>query len=324
MRKVKYHYDSETLSYRKIERKKGRKMAIILAFTVGIIATSALLLLLYLNIPGLETPKERKYKRELANMQLQYDIMNKRVGNLAGVLENIEERDNKIYRVYFEANPISEDQRKSGFGGVNRYEKLEGYQNSELVKATTQRIDVLSKRISIQSESLDDIAKLAKNKEELLASIPAIQPINNKDLKRTASGYGMRTHPIYKYKKMHNGMDFSAPRGTEIYATGNAVVKSVRLTPGYGNLIVLDHGFGYETYYAHLSKFNVKRGQELKRGDIVGFVGSTGVSTAPHLHYEVHKDGRVMNPINFYHADLTPEEYDIMFNMSSLENQSLD
>lgn len=324
MRKVKYHYDSETLSYRKIERKKGRKMAVILAFTVGIIATSALLLLLYLNIPGLETPKERKYKRELANMQLQYDIMNKRVGNLAGVLENIEERDNKIYRVYFEANPISEDQRKSGFGGVNRYEKLEGYQNSELVKATTQRIDVLSKRISIQSESLDDIAKLAKNKEELLASIPAIQPINNKDLKRTASGYGMRTHPIYKYKKMHNGMDFSAPRGTEIYATGNAVVKSVRLTPGYGNLIVLDHGFGYETYYAHLSKFNVKRGQELKRGDIVGFVGSTGVSTAPHLHYEVHKDGRVMNPINFYHADLTPEEYDIMFNMSSLENQSLD
>lgn len=324
MRKVKYYYDSETLSYRKIERKRSRKIAVILAFSIGILGTSALLLLLYLNIPGIETPKERKYKRELTNMQLQYDILNKRVGNLVGVLENIEERDNKIYRVYFESNPISEEQRKSGFGGVNRYEMLEGYQNSELIKSTTQKVDVLAKRISIQSESLDDIAKLAKNKEELLASIPAIQPINNKDLKRTASGYGMRVHPIYKYRRMHNGMDFSAPRGTEIYATGNAVVKKVRLTPGYGNLVILDHGFGYETYYAHMNKFNVKKGQKVKRGDIIGYVGSTGVSTGPHLHYEVHKDGRVMNPINFYHADLTPEEYDIMFNLSSLENQSLD
>lgn len=324
MRKVKYYYDSETLSYRKIERKKSRKVAIILTFSLGILGASALLLLLYFNIPGMETPKERKYKRELTNMQLQYDILNKRIEDLVGVLENIEERDNKIYRVYFESNPISEEQRKSGFGGVNRYEMLEGYRNSELIKSTTQKVDILSKRISIQSESLDDIAQLAKNKEELLSSIPAIQPINNKDLKKTASGYGMRVHPIYKYRRMHNGMDFSAPRGTEVYSTGNAVVKKVRLTSGYGNLIILDHGFGYETYYAHLNKFNVKKGEKVKRGDIIGYVGSTGVSTGPHLHYEVHKDGRVMNPINFYHADLTPEEYDIMFNLSSLENQSLD
>lgn len=324
MSKVKYYYDSETLSYRKIEPKKGKGFALGILFLLGIIATSFTLMLVYINFPNIETPKERAYKREIENMQFQYEILNKRMENIVDVLENIEERDNNIYRVYFEANPISKEQRKSGFGGINRYKNLEGFENSEIITETTKKIDQLSKRLVIQSKSLDEIATLAQNKEALLASIPAIQPIKNDDLKRMASGFGIRMHPILKYRKMHNGMDFSAPTHTDVYATGNAIVKTAKRTSGYGNLIVLDHGFGYETYYAHLNKFNVRTGQKVKRGEIIGYVGNSGLSTSPHLHYEVHKNGRVVNPINFYHGDLTSEEYEIMLNQSTLENQSLD
>jgi len=324
MSKVKYYYDSETLSYRKIEPKKGKNFALGTLFVLGIIATSFVLALVYLNIPNVETPKEKAYKREIENMKFQYELLNKRMQDVVQVLENVEERDNNIYRVYFEANPISDEQRRSGFGGINRYKNLEGFENSEIIKETTKNLDKLSKRLVIQSKSLDEIAILAKNKEALLASIPAIQPVKNDDLKRMASGYGMRMHPILKYRKMHNGMDFSAPTDTEVFATGNAVVKKARRTSGFGNLVVLDHGFGYETYYAHLNEFNVKRGQKVKRGEIIGFVGNTGLSLGPHLHYEVHRNGKVVNPINFYHGDLTAEEYDIMLNQSTLENQSLD
>ena len=324
MSKVKYYYDSETLSYRKIEAKRSKKFAVVLTFLLGIVVSSFLLLMLYLNIPGIETPKERKYKREITQMKLQYELLDKKMNNVVEVLEDIEQRDNKIYRVFFEANPLTSEQRQSGFGGINRYENLENFENSELIVSTSKKLDVLTKRLAIQSQSLDEIVQLAKNKEALLEAIPAIQPVKNDDLKRTASGYGMRYHPIYKYRKMHNGMDFSAPRGSEVFATGNAKVKKARLTSGFGNLIILDHGFGYETYYAHLKDLNVRRGQTVKRGEIIGTVGNTGVSTGPHLHYEVRKDGRPTNPMNFYHGDLTPEEYDIMFNMSTLENQSLD
>ena len=324
MSKVKYYYDSDTLSYRKIEPKKGKKFALATLFLLGIITTSFILALVYLNIPSVETPKEKAYKREVENMKFQYKLLNKRMEDVVSVLQNVEDRDNNIYRVYFEANPISIEQRKSGFGGINRYKDLEGYENSEIITETTESLDKLSKRLVIQSKSLDEIAVLAKNKEALLASIPAIQPVKNDDLKRMASGYGIRMHPILKYRKMHNGMDFSAPSNTEIFATGNATVKKARRTSGFGNLIVLDHGFGYETYYAHLSEFNVKPGQKVKRGEIIGYVGNSGLSTAPHLHYEVHKNGKVVNPINFYHGDLTAEEYDIMLNQSTLENQSLD
>jgi murein DD-endopeptidase MepM/ murein hydrolase activator NlpD len=324
MSKVKYYYDSETLSYRKIEPKKGKNLALGVLFLVGIVAMSFVLALVYLNIPNVETPKEKAYKREVENMRFQYELLNKRMEEVVGVLENVEDRDNNIYRVYFEANPITEEQRRSGFGGVNRYKNLEGYENSEIITETTKNLDQLSKRLIIQSKSLDEIATLAKNKEALLASIPAIQPVKNDDLKRMASGFGKRMHPILKYPKMHNGMDFSAPTSTEVFATGNAVVKKARRSSGFGNLIVLDHGFGYETYYAHLNEFKVRPGQKVKRGEIIGFVGNTGLSTAPHLHYEVHKNGKVVNPINFYHGDLTAEEYDIMLNQSALENQSLD
>lgn len=327
MSKVKYYYDSETLSYRKIEPKKGKKIGLSLLFTVGVIFTAVILVIIYLNIPNLETPKEKAYKRELQNMKLQYEILNRKMNQAVTVLEDLEERDDKIYRVYFEANPISPEQRKAGFGGINRYNNLEGYDNSKLIINTKKRLDQLSKRIVVHSKSLDEITALAENKDALLASIPAIQPVKNDDLKRTASGYGMRMDPIYRHRKMHNGMDFSAPIGTEVYATGDAVVKEIKRTRrsgGFGNLIILDHGFGIETYYAHLNEFNVRRNQKVRRGEVIGFVGNTGKSTGPHLHYEVRRNGRPVNPIDYYYNDLTTEDYSIMLNKASQENQSLD
>ena len=324
MSKVKYYYDSETLSYRKIEHKKGKKLGYALLGITASLLAGFLLLVVYLNLPQIETPKEKAMRRELQNMELQYEVLNKKMTQAQKVLAEVQNRDNNIYRVYFEANPIPEEQRKAGFGGINRYKNLEGYDNSELIMETAKRLDILQKQIVVQSKSLDEIANLAEEKEKLLTAIPAIQPVKNENLKRMASGYGMRMHPILKYRKMHNGMDFSAPTGSLVYATGDAVVKKAQRTTGFGNLVVLDHGFGYETYYAHLSEFKVRRGQKVKRGEIIAEVGSTGLSTAPHLHYEVHKNGKVVNPINFYHGDLTAEEYDIMLNQSALENQSLD
>lgn len=210
-------------------------------------------------------------------------------------------------------------------GGVNRYSDLEGYQYSNVVIEANKKLDQLAKRMYVQTKSFDEVVELAQNKEKMLASIPAIQPVPNKNLKRMASGYGYRTHPIYKVRKMHWGMDFSAPTGTEIFATGDGTVAQVILSRGgYGKHVVIDHGFGYETLYAHMTKINVKRGQKVKRGDVIGLVGNTGTSSAPHLHYEVIKDGKKINPAHFYFNDLTPEEYDQMIEMSSHANQSFD
>ncbi len=325
MAKVKYYYDSETLSYRKIEPKKGRFLLYFMLILFGGFLFFTISLLIYFGIPNLHFPKEKVYKRELDQLKFQYEIMNRELDEAQTVLSEMEERDNNIYRVYFEADPISAEQRKSGFGGVNRYKYLEGYDNSEILKKTKERIDKLKKRIVVQSKSLDEIVEFARNKEAFLAALPAIQPVQNDDLKRTASGYGMRMHPIYKIRKFHRGMDFSAPVGTPIFATGDAVVKKVsRSRRGYGYHIILDHGFSYETLYAHLSKISVFRGQKIKRGEIIGYVGNTGTSTAPHLHYEVLKNGRPMNPIYFYFNDLSGEDYETMLNNSALENQSFD
>lgn len=323
MSKVKYYYDSDTLSYRKVERKKGRTFGAVILFITGTALMGLIITIAVFN-SGVDTPKERKLERELSNIELQFELQQKKLAQIENVLANIEERDNNVYRVLFEANPIPNEVRNAGFGGVNRYKNLEGYDNSTMIKESAQRIDIISKRLVVQSKSLDEIANLAKEKEELLKTIPAIQPIQNKDLSRVASGYGMRVHPILKYRKMHNGMDFTAPPGTPIYATGDGKVTKAGLGSGYGKMVIIEHGFGYKTYYAHMSKYNTKKGRTVKRGEIIGYVGNTGLSSGPHLHYEVWKNGVVVNPVNFYHNDLTPEEYDIMLAAASLENQSLD
>lgn len=325
MSKVKYYYDTETLSYRKIEPKKGKTFGLVMLFTVSVFFTATALFLIYLNIPELETPKEKTYKRELQQMKLQFAVLNRKMDDVVNVVESLEERDDKIYRVYFEANTISSEQRKAGFGGVNRYKDLEGFDNSKLIVSTNKRLDQLTKRVVVHSKSLDEIKLLAEDKEALLVSIPAIQPVKNEDLNRMASGFGMRMDPIYKIRKMHSGMDFSAPIGTEVVATGEAIVKDIRRNrDGYGNLIILDHGFGIETYYAHLSEFKVRKNQKVSRGELIGFVGNTGKSSGPHLHYEVRRNGRPVNPINYYYNDLTAEDYGIMSTKASQENQSLD
>lgn len=324
MSQVKYYYDQDTLSYRKIEPTKGKKARNVFLWLLSAGLFSFLSLTILLNTNLFNTPKELSQARELKNYELQFNLMNRKMDQMEKVLENIAERDNTLYRVYFEANPIPDEQRKAGFGGINRYKSLEGFDNSQMVINASKRIDVLSKQLVVQSKSLDEIRLLAEDKEKLLEAIPAIQPVQNKDLKRMASGYGMRMHPILKYRKMHNGMDFTAPRGAAIYATGDGIVKRAVRSSTFGNLIIIDHGFGYETYYAHLSKYEVKKGQKVTRGDIIAYVGNTGLSAGPHLHYEVHKNGKAINPINFYHADLTPAEYDIMLGRSVIENMSLD
>ncbi|MCJ7758228.1 MAG: M23 family metallopeptidase [Gillisia sp.] len=325
MSKVKFYYDSETLAYKKIKLKKGTRFGIAFLGILGVFLAGFLLLVIYLNIPMIETPKEMALKRELQNMQLQYGVLNKKMDQIQDVLANVEDRDNNIYRLYFEANPIPEEQRKAGFGGINRYKSLEGYDNSKLIVETNKRIDILTKQIVVQSKSLDEITILAKEKELLLTAIPAIQPVKNENLRRIASGYGWRSDPFTKVKKFHNGMDFSAPRGTPVYATGNGrVARADNRSTGYGNHIRVDHGYGYTTLYAHLYKYNVRRGQRVKRGDVIGFVGSTGRSQGSHLHYEIFKDGEHINPINFYYGHLSPEEFDQILIKAQEENQSLD
>ncbi|MCF7568871.1 M23 family metallopeptidase [Sabulilitoribacter arenilitoris] len=323
MSKVKYYYDSESLSYRKIERKKRKTFAFISLFLLASFLFS--FIILFVANLYIESPKEKALKRELQNMHLQFDLLNKKMDEAEAVLANVADRDNNIYRVYFEANPIPEEQRKAGFGGINRYKNLEGFDNSELIIESNKRLDILQKQIVVQSKSLDEITVLAEEKEKLLAAIPAIQPVSNQDLTRMASGYGMRSDPFTKVRKMHWGMDFTAPRGTPIYATGDGIVKRADAgSSGYGRHIRIDHGFGYVSLYAHLYKYNVKKNQKVKRGDLIGFIGSTGRSQAPHLHYEIFKDGTRINPINFYYGSLTAEEFSKLLEHASLENQSLD
>ena len=325
MAKIKYHFDSETLSYVPVESSRTLKISRLLIFFISSFLFGGIILFVLLNTSIVNTPQELLLKREVQNYQLQFELINRRIVQMENVLKNIGDRDNNIYRVYFEASPIPEEQRKAGFGGVNRYKDLEGFDNSNLIINTTKKIDILTKQLVIQSKSLDEILSLAEEKENLLASIPSIQPIQNKDLKRMASGYGWRIDPFTKKRRRHFGMDFSAVRGTPVYATGNGIIKRAdNRAAGFGKHIRIDHGFGYVSIYAHLDKYNVKRGQKVKRGEIIGFVGNTGRSVAPHLHYEIVKDGKKINPINFYYGNLSPDEFNILVQQASQENESLD
>lgn len=325
MAKVKYYYDTENLAYRKIITRTRKKIGVIVLFLVASALFGFLSFVVLLNTPYFETPKNRLQAREIENLKLRYSILNRKMDQVDDVISAIEDRDNNLYRVYFNTSPIPDEERKSGFGGKNRYKELEGYDNSQLVLNTTKRVDVLSKELVIQSKSLDYILKLAKAKNNLLAAIPAIQPVKNENLKRMVSGFGYRTDPFTKARKMHEGMDFTAKTGTPIYATGDGyVARADNAASGYGNHIVIRHGFGYETLYGHLSRYKCRAGQRVKRGDIIGYVGSTGRSEGPHLHYEVHNNGKVVNPLNFYYGNISAVEYVAISKLANQENQSLD
>jgi murein DD-endopeptidase MepM/ murein hydrolase activator NlpD len=323
MAKVKYYYDSDTLSYKKI---KSKISDILKKISLALVSAIMFMVLGYVVLTQFfDSPKEKELKRELEFVKLNEQLHSKKIIQLEKILKDIQDRDNNIYRFYFEVNPISNEQRKAGFGGVNRYKALEGFDNSEMIIDVTKNMDILSKQLYVQSKSLDEIVKLAENKEKLLAAIPAIQPVKNQDLTRMASGFGWRTDPFTKANKKHWGMDFTAPKGTPVYASGDGVIERAdQNAAGYGKHIRINHGFGYVSLYAHLSNYNVKKGQKVKRGDLIGFVGNTGRSQAPHLHYEIFKNGNRINPINFYYGNLSPEEFAAMQKAAEIEGQSLD
>ena len=323
MARIKYYYDTETCKY---ERIKVSKWDIFLN-SLGIFTLSLVLavVILFISSTYFESPQVSMLKKENSELLMYYNDMQKDIAQMESMVGALQERDDNIYRVIFEADPIPSTIRQAGVGGTDRYRALreEKIEREDLVITTFENIDKLKKQMYIQTKSYDDILQMAKHKTDMLASIPSIQPIPNKDLKRLASGYGMRMHPILKVRRMHAGCDFSAPQGTPIYATGNGKILKARRQGDAGNTVIIDHGFGYKTKYFHMSAFAVKEGQKVKRGDVIGFVGNTGLSAAPHCHYEVWKDGKHINPVNFFYNDVTDEEFDMLLELAAKENQSL-
>lgn len=326
MVKKKYKFNPDTLNYERIGLSIKEKLTKILALFSSSLAFSLVMVVVILYF--YDSPKTKALSRENQELISQYELLLMDLEKIETVLVDLQQRDDNIYRVIFETDPIPSSIRKAGFGGTNKYSNLENLSNSALVIETARKLDILTKEAYIQSKSFDEVMKLALNKEEMLSSIPAIQPLTNRDLKRTASGWGYRIHPIYKVRKMHFGMDFTAPVGTPVYATGNGQVVelsgSKHSRSDFGLCVKIDHGYGYATVYGHLNGFKVMQGQNVKRGEIIGYVGNSGASTAPHLHYEVHKDGQQVNPAFYYFKDLTAEEYDKLIAISSNIGQTLD
>ncbi len=323
MSKPKYSFNPESLSYDQIKLSPRQKIFKFLRGAVLLLSVSFVFLLILSLF--FDTPGEKIQKRENKQLLYQYELLNQKVEKMEQSMDEIQQHDDNIYRLIFGIDPVSENVRKVGVGGSNPYKELEQYSKSELLIETSKKIDNLTRRMVVQTESYDNIMKLVQDKEKFLASIPAISPIADRNLKRFASGYGYRIHPIYRTLKMHKGIDLTAPTGTKVYATGGGkVISAGYATGGYGIKVIIDHGYGYKTLYAHLNKVNVKVGKRVARGDVIGEVGSTGRSTAPHLHYEVRKNDQTENPVNYYYTDLTPEEYEEMINVSSQMTMSFD
>ncbi len=320
---TKYKFNPDSLSFDKVRLGARALFFRLLAYFMGSVIIAIAYWIVFATF--FDSPKEKALQREVEQMTIQYELIQREMGNIESVIDGLEKTDENLYRTIFEAEPIPGTLREGGTGGVNRYRDLEGYSNSNLVVETAMRLDKIRKRVYVQSKSFDDLIKLAKNKEEMLRSVPAILPISNKDLTRTASGFGLRIHPIYKISKFHYGMDFTAPAGTDIYATGDGVIiGKISSKRGLGNHLIIDHGFGYVSIYAHLSEFNVKTGQKVKRGDVIGYVGNSGTSVANHLHYEIKLNGVNIDPVNYYFEDLSAEEYVRMIEIASKTGQSFD
>ncbi len=324
MSKVKYKFNKKSLTFDRVQTTfRKRLLYFFTHLSTGVVFAAVVMILAYNFI---DSPKERAQKREIEQMKLQYQFLNEQLDKVTKILDDLQDRDDNIYRVIFEAEPIPNSIRSAGIGGIDKYEALKGYSNSDLIIETEKTMDRIMSRLYVQSKSYDEVFGLAKNKEKMLASIPAIQPVNNQDLRRVGSYFGMRMDPFYKVRKFHEGMDFSAPVGTEIYATGNGTVTVAArdIQGGYGNMVRIDHGYSYQTVYAHLSRIFVRPGQKVLRGQIIGYVGNTGKSTSPHLHYEVRKNGVPLNPIYFFFNDITPEQFQMMLELSARPSQTMD
>jgi murein DD-endopeptidase MepM/ murein hydrolase activator NlpD len=323
MPRTKYKFNPDSLSFDKVSLGIKALLLRFLAYFTGSIIVAVIYWVIFAAF--FDSPKEKALIREVDQLTIQYDLIHREMVNIENVLEDLQKTDDNLYRTIFEAEPIPATLREGGVGGVNRYKALEGYNNSSLVIETADRLDKIRKKVYVQSKSFDDMIELAKSKEDMLRSVPAILPISNKDLTRTASGFGLRVHPIYKIIKFHFGMDFTAPAGTDVYSTGNGVIVTVQSSKrGLGNHIIVDHGFGYTSIYAHLSNFNIRVGQKVQRGDIIGFVGNTGTSVANHLHYEIKLNDVNVDPVNFYFEDLTAADYERIIEIASKTGQSFD
>jgi murein DD-endopeptidase MepM/ murein hydrolase activator NlpD len=324
MARIKYYYDTETCKYERIKTSTSDIILNALGIFSLTLAMAAGILLVFSSY--FESPKEVMLRNEVKELEFYYDKLLAEVDKLQIQLQNMEYRDDNIYRVVLGAEPIDKSIREAGVGGMDRYEEIKekGIINDEIIVKLSESVDNLRRKIYIETKSQDEVVELAENKEKLFASIPAIQPVSNKQLIALASGFGMRIHPVYKVKKMHTGIDFAASIGTPIYATADGVIDQLEVSfSGYGKMIEIDHGFGYRTRYAHMHGFAVKKGQKVKRGDLIGYVGDTGLSTAPHLHYEVFVNGKHVNPVYYFFNDLNPAEYEKIIELASIENQAL-
>ena len=319
----RYIFNQLTQDFEVLETSKSRTLLRILLISLSVLGIAFLFAVLLFTF--IKSPKEKAQARELEYMKLKYEIMNDRLDDLEALMTDMEQRDNNLYRVMFEADPIPSQVRRSGFSDADRYADLYGYMNSDLVISAARKLDVIASQLYNQSVSYDSLFVMARNKSDMLAHIPAIFPLKETEVKYISSYFGYRPDPIYKIEKFHSGMDFTAALGTEAYATGDGVVYDVERNEwGYGNMVILDHGYGYKTRYAHLLKPAVRKGQKVKRGQVIGYIGATGKATGVHLHYEVLKNDDQIDPINFFYQDLTPDEYDQILEQSTLPTQTMD
>lgn len=319
----RYIFNQLTQDFEVLETSKSRTFLRILLISLSVLGVAFLFAVLLFTF--IKSPKEKAQARELEYMKLKYEILNDRLDDLEVLITDMEQRDNNLYRMMFEADPIPSQVRRSGFSDADRYADLYGYMNSDLVVSAARKLDVISSQLYNQSVSYDSLFVMARNKSDMLAHIPAIFPLKETEVKYISSYFGYRPDPIYKIEKFHSGIDFSANLGTEAYATGDGVVYDVERNEwGYGNMVILDHGYGYKTRYAHLLKPAVRKGQKVKRGQVIGYIGATGKATGVHLHYEVLKNDDQIDPINFFYQDLTPDEYDQILEQSTLPTQTMD
>jgi len=322
MAKKKFHFNPETLSYEQIEHTITHWLKQLAIHALS--GASLGIIFFFIFVSTIPSPEEKQLTQDKSHMEAQYKVLDRQLQEVQYVMNDLQQRDDNLYRVIFQADPIPLSVRRGSSADTQYYEQLLDMTNSEIVVSTSKKLNELKKELYIQSKSYDELVLLAKNKETMLENLPAIQPVLNKNLMRMASGYGWRIDPIYHTRRFHAGMDFTAPIGTDIYATGNGTVSGAGWEQGYGNCVQIDHGYGYVTLYAHMNAIKVRVGQKLKRGDVIGMIGNTGKSTGPHLHYEVHYKGEIMNPQNYYYLDLSPAEYDRMVQMSNNAGQMFD
>jgi murein DD-endopeptidase MepM/ murein hydrolase activator NlpD len=323
MKKIKYYYNTNTLRYEKLETPLRVKLLRIFGFLAAALVTATLISFFAFRFVG--SPGEKLLRNENERLKDNYRELNNEVKALQQQMGELEKRDNGVYRAIFEANPIPDSARAKELEKKLEVAKIEGMNNFELSSSIISSMNNLSARISAQTASYTELGGLLKNKENILAGTPAIQPVSNKDLSRIASGFGYRIDPIYKTTKMHPGIDFTAPQGTPIYATADGVIKMAGFSDGgYGNHVIINHGYGYETLYGHMVRVKARAGEKVKRGEVIGYVGSTGKSTGPHCHYEVHKNGQKIDPIYFFYNDLSPDQYDQLLKKATSSNQSFD